>query len=46
MKAFLYPEKVEEDPEDKYPEEEESSSEEEDYTLTEEDLDEIEKLKG
>jgi len=72
MKAFLYPEEVEEDTEDKYPEEESSSeeedseeedsekedsekedseeedseegdSEEEDYTLTEEDLDEIEK---
>ena len=46
MKAFLYPEEVEEDPEDKYPEEEESSSsEEEDYTLKEEELDEIEKKK-
>tara|TARA_Y100000389_G_scaffold203082_1_gene250370 strand:- start:95 stop:1750 length:1656 start_codon:yes stop_codon:yes gene_type:complete len=54
MKAFLYPEEKEEDPEDKYPEEEDSSSseeedseeedsEEEDYTLTGEDLDEIEK---
>lgn len=48
MKAFLYPEEVE-DTEDKFPEDEESSSseesEEEDYTLTEEDLDEIEKKK-
>ena len=45
MKAFLYPEEVE-DTEDKFPEDEESSSsEEEDYMLTEEDLDEIEKKK-